>query len=330
MPRKALIVGGSGQIGRAVAARLQSAGWAVTAAQRGPSDALPGIETVVLDRAENGAVARAVAAGVDALIDTVAYDEGHARQLLEVQEDVGAFVVISSASVYRDEHGRTIDEAAKNGFPTYPVPIPETHATVDPGPETYSTRKIALEQALLQGARRPVTVLRPCAIHGPGSRALREWFFVRRILDGRRAVPLAWNGESRFHTAAAVNIAALVELVLGLSGARVLNIADPEAPTVTEIGETIAHLYDHDWRLVPFDGPPRGSVGSHPWGIPKPVVVDLSAAHALGYQPAAHYGEAVAAACQWAEAAAGAGMSHPSYIDRMFDYAAEDALLDQG
>ena len=59
-----------------------------------------------------------------------------------------------------------------------------------------------------------MTVLRPGAIHGVGSRHPREWWFVKRILDGRRAVPLAWDGQSRFHASATSNIAELIRVVL--------------------------------------------------------------------------------------------------------------------
>src|SRR5260221_4479519 len=182
MSKTALIVGGTGQIGRAVAPALIADGWRVVAGQRheagqAPLDAC--VETILLDRAEPGALARAVGAGVDALIDTVAFDEGHARQLLEIEAGVGALVVISSASVYRDARGRTLDEAAQAGFPRLPEPIGEAQPTVAPGPATYSTRKAALEQALLQSARRPVTIPRPCAIQGPRSRHPCEWFFCK-------------------------------------------------------------------------------------------------------------------------------------------------------
>jgi nucleoside-diphosphate-sugar epimerase len=155
----------------------------------------------------------------------------------------GAFVVISSASIYRDVTGRTLDEARQNGFPDMPNPIPETQPTVDPGPTTYSTRKVALERRLLDHATVPVTILRPCAIHGPGSPLPREWWFVKRILDGREKVPLAYRGTSRFHTSSVINIAALVRTVLEVPGSRVLNIGDPDAPTVAEIASLIGrHL----------------------------------------------------------------------------------------
>lgn len=327
MARRALIIGGSGQIGRAVAARLAAEGWQVIAAQRRPADPPPGVESLRLDREEDGAVAQAVGAGVDAVIDTVAYDDRHARQLLEAQSDVGAFVVISSASVYRDAEGRTLDEAAETGFPHFPEPIGEDQPTTAPGPQTYSTRKVALEQTLLQGASRPVTILRPGAIYGPGSAHPREWFFVKRILDGRRVVPLAWNGTSRFHASATANIAELVRVALDRPGGRILNAVDPEALAVTEIAQAIAADYGHEWRLVPFEGPPREGVGAHPWAIPRPIVMDMSRAAELGYRPVTRYSEAVGEACRSIEAAAAAGVAFPEYILKLFDYAAEDAFV---
>lgn len=215
MARRAFIMGGTGQIGRAVAAKLLADGWQVALASRGqravPDELIAlGAETVTLDREQPGALARTLRGGADAVIDTTAYDQHHADQLLEAQNDVGAFVVISSAGVYRDEKGRTLDEARENGFPAFPGPITEAQPTVDPGPETYSTRKIALERRLLDHTRRPTTVIRPCAIHGTHSTHSREWWFVKRMLDGRRVIPLAYRGQSRFHTTAAVNTAALI------------------------------------------------------------------------------------------------------------------------
>src|SRR5258706_831890 len=200
MARRALIIGGSGQIGQAVARALSAAGWAVTAAQKRP-DRFPSdidARAIALDREEPGALARAAHAGFDAVVDTVAYDDGHARQLLEVAGGIGTFVVISSGSVYRDGAGRTLDEAASSGFPRFPVPIGEDQPTVAPGPATYSTRKAALEQALLQSAGPPVTILRPFALHGPGSTHPREWWFAKRILDGRPRIRLAFGGQGRF------------------------------------------------------------------------------------------------------------------------------------
>jgi nucleoside-diphosphate-sugar epimerase len=208
----------------------------------------------VLDREQPGALAGALGgSSADAVIDTIAYAADHANQLLEIEPGVGSFVVISSSSVYRDPTGRTLDKARKGGFPDFPSPLKETQPTVDPGPETYSTRKIALERQLLDHARQPVTVLRPCAIHGPHSVHPREWWFVKRMLDGRSAIPLAYRGESRFHTSATVNIAALACTGLQNPGTRILNAAVPAAMTVAEIAAAIATHLDFRGEFLPVN-----------------------------------------------------------------------------
>jgi nucleoside-diphosphate-sugar epimerase len=285
MSKTALIVGGTGQIGLAAARRLLATGWRLRLAQRSaarlPDDLAGEVDTVAADRDSPGALAAAVGGGADALIDTVAYDETHARQLLEVEADVGTLVVISSGSVYRDAEGRTLDEARETGFPRFPAPIGEDQPTVAPGPATYSTRKAGLEQTLLQQARRPVSVLRPFAIHGPGSTHPREWWFVRRILDGRRRIPLAWRGESRFHTTATVNLAELIRVVCEAPGARVLNAVDPEAASVAEIGRVIAGVYGAAPEFVLLDGAPakggaRRGRSWRTWRGPRRWAIDPS------------------------------------------------------
>jgi nucleoside-diphosphate-sugar epimerase len=336
MVRRAFIVGGTGQIGRAVAAELLSRGWHVTIAARGgrlPPEHLlqQGAEFVGFDREEPGALAKAIGGGADAIIDTVAYDEGHARQLLGIEEDVGAFVVISSASVYRDREGRTLDEAGETGFPDLPEPIPETQPTVDPGPMTYSTRKVALERTFLDNARRPATILRPCAIYGPHSSHPREWWFVKRMLDGRPFIPLAYEGKSRFHVSAVANIAALAAIALEHSAVGILNAADPEAPSVAEIGALIAGHMRYEGRIVGIGADAPANVGLSPWSIPRPFILDMQAAATLGYTPRTTYRQAVGPLCDWlARQDPGAWQAaFPVLADYpwpVFDYASEDKL----
>lgn len=339
MPRRAFILGGTGQIGRAVAGDLLAAGWNVTVSHRGahpPPEQLVerGARIAVLDRDNPGSLSRALGTGADALIDTTAYDLGHARQLITVQGSIGSFVVISSSSVYRDNLGRTLDEASQNGFPEFPDPIAETQPTVDPGPTTYSTRKIALERHLLDESAAPVTILRPCAIHGLESRLPREWWFVKRILDHRRAIPLAYRGTSRFHTSSVANIAALTRVAVETPGHRVLNIADPSAPSVADIAAFIAQHLDYDGRIVEVDEqiyPP--SVGRTPWSVPRPFVLDCQAALELGYSPATTYADAAKLVCDWLVATAGDGDWKERfpvlarYPRDLFDYAVEDEFF---
>jgi nucleoside-diphosphate-sugar epimerase len=271
--------------------------------------------------------------GVDALIDTVAFTEAHGDQLTSISGNVGALAVISSASVYMGEKGRTLDEARAGGFPDFPDPIKETQAIVPPGPQNYSTRKSALEQRLLEGTKAPVTILRPCAVYGTHSLHPREYWFVKRMLDQRPMIPLAFRGESRFHATSVDNIAALARLCMEKPGTRVFNIADPQALTVAEIGAAIAGWagFKGRFHLIDNDDYPT-TVGATPWSVPAPFTLDMSAALAFGYQPVASYESAVGAVCNWLIEAApqdwrAAFPILASYPNSQFDYAAEDVFF---
>jgi nucleoside-diphosphate-sugar epimerase len=214
----------------------------------------------VLDRSEDGALA--AADGYDLLVDVIPFEAAHAQQLLE--RDVGAIVAMSSASVYADRAGRTLDEAqSDDDFPDFPVPIPESHPTVSPGDETYSTKKVALERVLLENERVPATVVRPCAIYGRGDRMAREWHFVKRGLDRRPYVVLANRGVGHFHTTAAENIGELVRLVAAAPRTDVFNCGDPDPPALLRISRTIADVLGHARSEILL--PESGEVGSTPW-----------------------------------------------------------------
>lgn len=322
MSRRALVLGGSGQIGRAVSRTLIDSGWSVIRGQHG---ATTDAATVTFDREDTAALRDAVADGFDAVIDTVAFTAAHARQWLELQDKIGALVVISTGSVYADAEGRTLDEARQTGFPHFPVPIRESQPRTAPGDATYSTRKVAMEDALLEGMRIPLNILRPFAIHGPGCRSPREWWFIVRALAGVEEIPVAWDGESRFHTSATANIAELCRVALDHGGTHVLNAADPEALSVAEIGRAILDGVGSKARLAPFPGPPHGFRGATPWSVERPLVADMAAAASIGYRPVTDYRASIGATCQalieaargkpWREAFSGLA----PYPDGMFE-----------
>jgi nucleoside-diphosphate-sugar epimerase len=335
--RTAVVIGASGQIGRPAVAALVRDGWEVTAASRGGGRDRTwddGVRTVRLDRSDDAALAAVVGDGCDLVVDMVAYDAAHARQLTSLAGRVGSAVVISSVSVYDDGKGRNFDTLHEpDGFPDYPVPVPETQPTVAPGETSYSTRKAALERELLAAADRlPVTVLRPGAVHGPYSPLPRELYFVKRNLDGRRRRMLSYKGESRFHPSSARNIAELIRLAAARPGTRVLNACDGEAPTVAEIGAAVDAVMGVETETTVLDGPPDGSVGRTPWSVPLPVVFDMSAAERqLDYRPVVSYAESLLETVGWLrDALSGRDWREcfpllaQVYPD-LFDYAAEDA-----
>jgi nucleoside-diphosphate-sugar epimerase len=296
-----------------------------------------GAKFVTLDRQNPGELMNALGNGADAIVDVVAFDEGHADQLLALQSHVGAIAVVSSMSVYCDTQGRTLGVGTSDeDFPVLPVPIPETHETVAASPATYSTRKVALETRLLDNASCPVTILRPGAIHGPGALHPREWWFVKRFLDDRRVVPLKYRGQSFFSTTSSANLAGLTLTALENPGTRILNATNPDTPSALEIGSAIAKHMNVDCEFVLLGPQPEQShVGQSPWSAPSPFVISGEAALQLGYIPVETYEQSVPAMCDWllSEATSGDWRERfpvmAGYKDDPFDYAAEDAILAQ-
>jgi nucleoside-diphosphate-sugar epimerase len=333
MTRTGVVVGVSGQIGTAVARRMLAEGWTVRGLHETtrplPAD-LAAVQVTVGDRNDDDTLAGLLAEGADGVVDTIAYTSKHAHQLLAHAEGIGALAVISSIAVYADDHGRSIG----NGTPHWPQPIQESQSLVPATDETYGGGKVRLENILLQANRLPVSVLRPAAVCGPGSRHLREWWFVKRVLDGRTIVPLKYRGRSRFHPSSTANIASLAVHCLDVPGSRILNAADPDCPTVSEIGDYVARAINHEWEIIPLpEEHSTGPIGETPWTHPDPIVLDTSAALATGYRQATTYAGAlpglVTAALvetadrDWRDV-------YPdlaSYAAQMFDYAAEDDFV---
>lgn len=343
--RTATIIGGTGQIGVAAARRLSLDGWSVTIAHRGGHAvdaglADLGVTSVLLDRDDTDALL-AQTRGRDLVLDTVAYTPRHGDQLAGLAGEVGSLVVISTGSVYVGRNGGYLDiVTGPEDFPDYPLPLRETDTTVDNAESTYSPLKAALERRLLATDGLPVSILRPGAICGPFSATLREWYFIKRALDGRDRVVLSYDGSNRFSTSSTVNIAELVSLCAEAPGTRVLNAVDEDIPSVAEIAHAVYAALDRTVDVVGYPGPPVDGVGATPWTVDHPLILSMAAATVeLGYRQPVRYADAVTEAVEWAvramEAAAKRGDGWESVFPKLvpqaeearwFDYAAEDAF----
>src|SRR5262249_43644152 len=239
-------------IGRGAARALAEDGWDVVAVSR--SGALPdglaelGVEWVSADRGDDAQLRAALGAGADVVYDSVAMNRAHGEQLNNLEGLVGSLVVISTASVYADDHGRAFDGEGGDP-PQLPVPIVESQRTAEPGDATYSTQKAELEQTLLHGPL-PSTLIRACAVYGPGAKNPRELFFVNAAGDDRRGVALAWTGESRFNTVSVANLAELIRLAASQPGDRLLNGGDPDPPSTLEICHAIGNAMEYEFEPV--------------------------------------------------------------------------------
>ena len=289
--RRVLILGGTGVVGRAIADHFARLGWHVDVTGRDAAN-MPeelaglGVSFVRADSRDVSDLAAASGAGTDLLVDCVCFSADDARRLVPLARSATSTVMISSKAVYVDDDG---NHSNSERPPRFDEPISESQPTLPPredipydSREGYGVNKVAAERVLLESGQ-PVSVLRPSKIHGRGARPAREWMWVKRALDGRKRIFLAHRGEGGDHTTAAANIAALVETCARLPAARVLNSADPDAPNGVTIARTIAKRFDLEWEEVLLDGPPIGNVGRHGWDRYPPVVLDTSAAQALGY-----------------------------------------------
>ncbi len=344
--RRAVVLGGTGGIGSAVARELLDVSgrggddWQVDVLARrgGPAaDALTagGVTFTAGDRRDTSTLRDLLRPGADLVVDTVGLTRDDALQLLPFLDDVGSSVFVSSRSVYVDEQGRHANSLDK---PVFGGAVTELQATVTAGDgdptsrDGYGAAKVAAEQVLLDHGA-PVTVLRPSKVYGVGIGRPREWFVVRRVLDGRERVLLADAGRSVDHTTAASGIGSLVRLVADAPDRRILNVADDTAPNALEIVRTIAAHLDHRFDEVLLDQDAPAFVGTTPWSSPSPFVLDTTAARALGWQPPT-FASAVLPELDWlveTAHAVPAGSDVPwaadPFWDRMFDYGPEDAAL---
>ncbi|WP_433795906.1 NAD-dependent epimerase/dehydratase family protein [Actinoplanes sp. CA-252034] len=312
--RHALVIGGTGMIGGAVARHLIGAGWQVTVTGRRPRPVPDGAALLLADRS-------ALPTGAyDLVVDCACYTAEHARQVLPLMRDAGSAVMISSKAVYVDAAGNHVNSPEP---PRFDGPVTEDQPTLPPGDmdydsaEGYGPNKVAAERLLLDSGA-PVTVLRPSKVHGPGSNPPRTWWFLKRALDRRPYVLLADGGRGADHTSAAANIAALVECVADHPGRRILNAADPDAPDGLTVSRVIAGLAGHTWEEIDDE------TGRHPWHRVPPIVLDMTAATALGYRPIGDFAATVVQEVDWLL------RNRPEDPEGWFDYPAEDARVRSG
>ncbi|MGH2914940.1 MAG: NAD-dependent epimerase/dehydratase family protein [Solirubrobacteraceae bacterium] len=334
---RAVVLGVSGLTGRAIAAELADAGWDVVGTGRDGSrfpDALRArVRFVRSDRHDAEQLRELLASGADAVIDCLCYTAQHARALVDCRAAFGSAVVLSSKAVYIDDGGRhsNSDQPPRFGGAVseqQPVLAPDWSGAFA-SREGYGPNKVAAERTLLDcGAA--ISILRPSLIHGPGAACPREWFVVKRLLDGRRQIPLAQGGRTGNHPTAAANLARLVRVCAQRPGRRVLNAADPDTPTAREVVEAIAAACGRPVQIVGLgeDAPPKW--GWSPWGNWPPFFLDTAAATELGYEPVGTYAQTVAAAVHELRSLSREQvmrLGRAPYFAERFDYEFDEAAL---
>lgn len=335
---RALVFGGTGPVGRAVAQGLLADGWRVDVTGRDPARMPPslaaaGARFLASDRTNDREVGDAVGPGADLVVDCLAYTGAHAAMLLPLLADVGHTVMVSAKAVYVDALGNHVNSSVP---PDFRVPVTEDQPTLPPGDMDYDSRegygpnKVAAERTFLDSGH-PVSVLRASKVRGPGAERPREWVFVRRALDRRPALFLRGLGLQREHCTSAVNLAGLVRFIADRPAPRILNVADPDRPSAVELSRVVASHLGHVWDEVLLPEGTGGGLGRHPWEAALAMELDTSAARKLGYRPVAGCASTLPGDIDWmvarASAAGTAAAFDADYFRPYFDYAAEDAYL---
>jgi nucleoside-diphosphate-sugar epimerase len=189
-----------------------------------------------------------------------------------------------------------------------------------------------------------LTHLRYPNLYGPRQLAPREWSIVRRILDGRRTVPVMDGGltlESRAYVENAAHAVLVAVDDPVTSAGRVYHVADLVTPTDAERAQAIAAVMDVEIELV--DYPRAAGRPAYFWGGgrnlesmgepgPPPThhkLLDSSRIRAeLGFTDLVDFSEAVRrTVAYYLEHPLARGGDEEQRIGDPFDYAAEDEFL---
>ncbi len=252
----------------------------------------------------------------DALIDMLHSQPEHARALAKICTGrLQRSVHLSCANVYGPSPTCPVDEETQV--------VPPDRAT----PE--AAAQIAADQALLEQAGAvdlPAVVLRLPHLYGPHDPNCAEWFFARRVLDGRKRIALPDRGLHIAHRGFAQNMA--FGIVKALTARRaaggIYNLGEEKLYTLAQLARGVARALDSDLELW--------SVPGRLWTTPYAYTsfFDLRKARAhLRYRDTMIPRDGLELTMAWlcqhplGEAWRWPGISAP------FDYAREDALIEE-
>jgi nucleoside-diphosphate-sugar epimerase len=197
---RALVIGGTGFIGRHVVRRLLDAGVTVAVIARRERRVDFGGEVELLNVDRNDPVALCQSLGsrsFDVIIDNVVYDAPAVRSAIDLFSGrTGRYVLNSSAAVYLgiDPQLPLREEDARYDVERLPARVGDFPMTELREIESYILGKIAAERALLEQDRLPYTIVRAPSVIGPLDSYRDVHFYVERILD-RQPVGLTDGGR---------------------------------------------------------------------------------------------------------------------------------------
>jgi nucleoside-diphosphate-sugar epimerase len=252
----------------------------------------------------------------ECLLDMLHHGPEHAETVAHsCAGKVERTIHVSCAAVYGPNPVCPVDEDTD-------VARPDT-----PSPEVAA--QIGADEVVLQAAANhevPAVLIRLPELYGPRDPKCAEWFFVRRVLDGRTRIALPDSGLHICHRGFAQNMAwGIVQaLTARRAPGHVYNLGEEKLYTLAQLARGVARALDHDWELY--------SVPGHLWTTPyaHTSFFDLRRARTqLRYRDRMIPRDGLELTVAWlCQNPRGDDWRWPG-IERPFDYAREDALIDE-
>lgn len=324
---RALVVGGTGPTGPAILRGLEERGYEPVVLHRGTheTDAVAAYEHV---HADPHFVEQVTTALGDRSFDVVVVTYGRLRLLVEdLARRTGRMVTVGGTAYLPQRWSRPADESAVRDLSNRLI------------------NRIALTETTIWAHAAQtglaLTHIRYPYLYGPRQLAPREWSIIRRILDGRRVVPVVDGGLSLESRAYSVNAAHAVLLSVDrpeVATGQTYHVADETTPTDAERAHAIARAMDAEIELVDYPadiGRPAGFwfAGRSLEAVDAPhpptdhLLLDTSRIRQhLGYSDVVGFEQALQETVNWYVAhPLEAGGDHERRLGDTFDYEAEDA-----
>ena len=308
----ALVIGGTGFVGRHTAVELLDHGYEVTAFSRGTSHEPPdrdGIAFVEGDRTDADALGDvADEVSPDVVVDCAAFHPDDVRSATELFADVDAYVYVSSGGVY-----------ARHDIPKRESETPlheySPEQADDDSMATYGPRKSECDRIALDVADRDVRAfsVRPTMVYGPKTVGAADrsdpssgsvsWapefpgiqdhhdYWIDRV-DRFDRVVVPGDGTAIWHRAYVEDVARAIRIVAedGTPG-EAYNVADRRVLTMEDVIDLIAETLDTSIEVVNasgreldrFDLDPDDFVLYHHLGSDYPHVLATCKLSSLGW-----------------------------------------------
>ena len=246
---QALVVGGTGFLGRHAVRELRDHGYEVAVCSRGERESPFADDDVThvhgdrTDDADLANVARAVDPAV--VVDCAAYFPRDVRTATRVFDDCDAYVYVSSGAAYGTE------AIPKREGETALHDCSDEQATEDSA-ATSGPRKAEGDRAVFAAAEDgvPARSVRPCNVYGPEDHTGRVDYWIDRVQRFDRVL-VPGDGTNVWHRVYVADVARAIRLVVeeGRDG-RAYNVGDRRAATLTETVDLIADALDESVEVV--------------------------------------------------------------------------------